>query len=141
MNSILKKILKKTILPLYYLVVEKDCYSWKTSIYKQIVLSLKYRLVGLGILTKKNEKNLIRLKNKYVGKRCFIIGNGPSLNLVDLKKLIREFTFGVNAIYLNYNKMQFDPTFYVVEDYLVAEDRADEINKYIAPKIKFFGNY
>lgn len=36
--------------------------------------------------------------------------------------------------------MNFHPTYYVVEDVFVAEDRAREINQYKGP-IKFFGNY
>lgn len=62
-------------------------------------------------------------------KRGFIICNGPSLNQMDLTKLRNEITFGVNAIYLNFDKMGFRPTYYVVEDNLVAEDRATDICK------------
>jgi hypothetical protein len=80
------------------------------------------------------------LKGKHSGKRCFIIGNGPSLNDLDLSLLKDEITFGVNAIYTNFQKMGFYPTYYVVEDMLVAEDRAEEINAY-TESIKFFPNY
>jgi len=80
------------------------------------------------------------LHNKHSGKRCFIIGNGPSLNLIDLTKLKNEYTFGVNAIYTNYEKMGFYPTYYAVEDIFVAEDRAHEINDF-KQSLKFFPNY
>jgi len=60
--------------------------------------------------------------------RCFIIGNGPSLNQTDLTKLANEVTFGVNGIFLKHSETGFLPTFYVVEDHLVAEDRAGSIN-------------
>jgi hypothetical protein len=69
-----------------------------------------------------------------------MLGNGPSLNRCDLGRLRGELTFGVNAIYLNRANMGFDPTYYVVEDEFVAEDRADEINSLRGPA-KFFGNY
>ncbi len=72
--------------------------------------------------------------------RCFIIGNGPSLNRLDLKLLKDEITFGVNNIFLNFNKMGFKPTYYVAEDILVAEDRAQEINK-LSGTVKFFPFY
>ncbi len=36
------------------------------------------------------------LKNKHKGKRCFIIGNGPSLKNHDLNKLTNEHVFTVN---------------------------------------------
>lgn len=40
-------------------------------------------------------------KNKYAGKRCFVIGNGPSLKSVDLSLLANEYTFTVNQISRN----------------------------------------
>jgi len=78
-----------------------------------------------------------RLKNIGTGQRCFILGNGPSLNLLDLSLLKREITFGVNSIFLNYENMGFEPTYYVVEDPLVARERALEINSLVNNSIKF----
>ncbi|UCC99686.1 MAG: DUF115 domain-containing protein, partial [Phycisphaerales bacterium] len=83
-------------------------------------------------------KNLKDFANKYSGKRAFIIGNGPSLNKMDLTGLKGEVTFGVNSIFYNFERMGFKPTFYVVEDKLVAEDRAGEINA-LAGMTKIFG--
>lgn len=40
--------------------------------------------------------SLNELKNKYRDQRCFIIGNGPSLNSLDLSLLRNEFVFSVN---------------------------------------------
>ena len=37
--------------------------------------------------------------------------------------------------------MRLHPKYYVVEYVFVAEDRSDEISKYIGPSQKFFGNY
>jgi glycosyltransferase involved in cell wall biosynthesis len=79
-------------------------------------------------------------RNRYAGQRCFIIGNGPSLNKVDLKKLKDEFTFGVNSIFLARDKMGFEPTFYCVEDTHVAKDRQREIQNINSP-VKVFGHY
>lgn len=78
-----------------------------------------------------------RFKGRHAGERCFIIGNGPSLNRMDLKPLKDETTFGVNAIYLNYEKMGFRPTYYAVVDPNVAHDRADEINR-LTGSTRFF---
>ena len=46
-------------------------------------------------------KKLARLKNIHTGKRCFIIGNGPSLTSSDLDKLRdnNEICFGFNRIF------------------------------------------
>lgn len=83
-------------------------------------------------------KGLRDFAGKYAGRRAFIIGNGPSLNKMDLSKLKDEVTFGVNSIFYNFDKMGFKPTFYVVEDKLVAEDRAAEINALVG-MTKIFG--
>jgi hypothetical protein len=98
-------------------------------------------LAARGVFLRKNERRLASLRDAHKGQRCFIIGNGPSLNQLDLKLLANEVTFGVNAIYTNYEKMGFYPTYHVVEDRLVAEDRASEINQYTGSRFKFFGNY
>jgi len=79
-------------------------------------------------------------RNKFVGQRCFVIGNGPSLNNIDASLLKDEITFGVNAIYLLRKSMGFDPTFYVVEDTHVAKDRKIEIFL-LENSIKIFGHY
>lgn len=86
---------------------------------------------------KANQKILEDLKNKYVGQRCFIMGNGPSLKLCDLTLLKNEITIGSNAQYLIWDEMGYAPTFLTVEDRLVAEDRAHELNN-IKQTIKIF---
>jgi len=85
-----------------------------------------------------SNRSLAKFANKYAGRRAFIIGNGPSLNKTDLTKLKGEITFGVNSIFYNFDQMGFKPTFYVVEDRLVAEDRAEEI-KALTGTTKIFG--
>ncbi len=99
-----------------------------------------YLLTLFGFYIRKNERRFRSYKNKHKDQRCFIIGNGPSLNKLDLTNLKNEFTFGVNAIYTNFDRMQFYPTYYVVEDTFVAEDRKEEINSYTESQ-KFFGDY
>lgn len=39
-----------------------------------------------------------KYKNAYSGKRCFVLGNGPSLKNIDLSILSDEYTFTVNQI-------------------------------------------
>jgi len=43
---------------------------------------------------------LTSFKDRYEGEDCFIIGNGPSLNDMDLEPLQGYHTFGLNKIYL-----------------------------------------
>lgn len=102
--------------------------------------TVRCRAASRGIFLTENERRIAWYRDRYRGRRAFIIGNGPSLNRLDLKFLQDEITFGANSIFLNYDKMGFHPSFYVVEDLLVAEDRAEEISNYRGP-VRFFGNY
>ncbi len=119
----------------FYMIVRKKIWSIKAR-----QLGLRYLFASKLFPLTKNERQLRDIKNSHAGERCFIIGNGPSLNNLDLTLLQNETTFGVNAIYTNHENMGFYPTYYVVEDVFVAEDRRDEINAYRHSK-KFFGNY
>jgi hypothetical protein len=75
--------------------------------------------------------------NRFRGKRCFIIGNGPSLNKIDLALLTNEYCFAVNSFYYTTRETGFRPTFFVVEDSSVIKENRDEIVGYEAP-FKFF---
>ena len=46
-------------------------------------------------------KTNISLKNKHEGKRCFILGSGPSINDEDLKPLKNEIVFALNNFYVH----------------------------------------
>lgn len=75
--------------------------------------------------------------NMFQGERCFIIGNGPSLNKNDLALLENEYSFGVNSFYYKTRETGFRPTFYVVEDNSVMKENLAEIKEFEAP-FKFF---
>lgn len=85
-------------------------------------------LAASGLPVTQNEEKLLSLKNRHEGKRCFIIGNGPSLKTMDLAPLRNEVTIGCNGLFLMLDHMGFTPTFYTCEDTLVAEDRRNELN-------------
>lgn len=72
-----------------------------------------------------------KLKNKYKNKRCFIIGNGPSLNADDLNKLKGEYTFAFNRIYLIFEQTEWRPTFYCTQDVKIVQNSIEEIRKKI----------
>ena len=67
-------------------------------------------------------------KNIHTGRRAFILGNGPSLEISDLHRLRHEITFASNKIYLAYNQTDWRPTYYTVCDYLVAANNVEMIN-------------
>ena len=75
-------------------------------------------------------KYIKTFKNKYEGKRCFIIGNGPSLKIEDLEKLTNEYTFGANRIYNLFSKTKWRPTFYLSVDLDVLRHSWKELNNY-----------
>ena len=76
-----------------------------------------------------HRKRIQDLLNCYAGRRCFVIGNGPSLSQTPLDLLTNEVTIASNGIFLLFGETSFRPTFYTVEDRLVAEDRAPVINQ------------
>lgn len=78
--------------------------KWKKRYYKLLNLkgSVKWFLFSIkdSDLKRELQKNK-EFRNKYAGKRCFVIGNGPSLKSVDLSLLANEYTFTVNQISRN----------------------------------------
>ena len=72
---------------------------------------------------------LSSIKNKHKEDRCFIIGNGPSLKNLDLSLLKKEITFGLNRIYLIFDKIDFQTTYFVCVNQLVIEQCYQEIKK------------
>lgn len=60
-------------------------------------------------------------KNKHIGQRCFVIGNGPSLNKQNLSLLSNEITITVNAFYKNPIVEKWQPTYYCFADPLLFD--------------------
>lgn len=79
-------------------------------------------------------KRLAAYKDIHKGERCFIIGNGPSLNKTDVSKLRNEYTFGMNRIYLAFPDWGFEPTYFASVNDLVIEQSAEEIRALKMPK-------
>jgi len=53
------------------------------------------------------------LKDMHRGERCVLMGNGPSLNRMDLSILEDEIVIGLNKIYLLFDRISFRPTYIV----------------------------
>jgi FkbM family methyltransferase len=77
---------------------------------------------------------LANYANIHKGQRCVIIGNGPSLNKMDLSFLENEISFGTNRIYLLFEKWKFRPTYYVSVNPLVIKQSIDQISRIPCPK-------
>lgn len=100
------------------------------------IKAVPHRLAWSGFSTyaRENKKRLREFKNIHKGERCFIIGNGPSLNKTDLSFLKNEFTFGMNRIYLMFDKVGFETTYFAAVNHLVLDQFGKEISKYKMPK-------
>lgn len=96
--------------------------------YRRISDKQKYRLTSDAMYIR-------TLKNTKKGKRCFIVGNGPSLTVEDLNKLKQEDTFAFNRIYYIFDKTEWRPTYYMCVDTGVLGMNLPEIEKLKLPNI------
>lgn len=81
-----------------------------------------------------------KLRGAYAGQRCFIMGNGPSLNQMNLELFMNDIVWGSNRCYLLFDRIEWRPKFYVAIDKRVVPDNAIEIDnlKNQLPGILFF---
>lgn len=94
------------------------------------------RAWGQGTLNSAGRANRAYIKqfeDLHAGRRCVIIGNGPSLKHTDLSLLQNEFTFGLNRIYLLFDELGFETTYHVVVNKLVVEQCAEDFRRIKAP--------
>ncbi len=71
--------------------------------------------------------SLKQLKDTMNGKRCFIVGNGPSLTMRDLDRLIGEDCFACNGIYKAYQNTAWRPTYFVMDDIYIFDKKILEL--------------
>ncbi len=82
-------------------------------LYGKIVLRRALRLTAHeSAILSRNAK----FRNMYAGKRCFVIGNGPSLNKQDLAPLANEVTIAMNLFNKNPIIEKWKPTFLCVAE-------------------------
>lgn len=99
----------------------------------EAAIALSYRYSGPG---RRSARSLEALRNSATSRRCVIIGNGPSLNLMDLSVLKDEVTFGLNRGQLLFPRIGGPTTYLVSVNRLVIEQSAAEMLE--APCPKFF---
>ena len=91
-------------------------------------------------------KKLALLKDSHKGEKCFVIGNGPSLQVEDLDMIYKKKipTFATNRVFKIFDKTEWRPTYYVSEDILLMKDAQDIINdmpvkgRFIPINLKWF---
>lgn len=93
-------------------------------------------------------KVLATYKGKYTGRRCFFIGNGPSLRAEDLTILYKssEITFAFNRVYNIFDQTPWRPTFYISQDEKMLGGCVDIVNglnlpaKFIPIQLNWWSN-
>ncbi|MGM0582626.1 MAG: 6-hydroxymethylpterin diphosphokinase MptE-like protein [Bacteroidota bacterium] len=82
---------------------------------------------------KYESEKLNKFKNVNQGEDCFIIGNGPSLNKMNLKVLNDYYTFGLNKIHLMLERQDFDISYLVSVNKHVVRQSFNEFIKLDCP--------
>lgn len=77
----------------------------------------------------------------HKGKRCFVVGNGPSLNQIDMTLLKDEITMGSNRAFLGFEKWGFSYDYWMVQDRILADQNADEFCERLSDDIVKFVPY
>jgi len=106
----------------------------------EVVEESRRRLWSLGGPFRTPEPDLSQLallRNRHLGERVFILGNGPSLTRCDLSALKGEFTFGVNKIHLLFDQIDWRPSFYTLLDWKMGAAVAADVSA-LDESIKFF---
>jgi len=83
---------------------------------------------------------LFQFQNIHEGEDCFIIGNGPSLNKMDLTLLNDYYTFGLNKIFLIFKRVDLKLRYYVSVNRLVIEQSVNDIKKLTCPAFLSYPN-
>ncbi len=103
--------------------------TWKKHYYKKKISRLRKSELGDSLL------NNVRFKGIYKGKRCFVLGNGPSLSKVDLALLKDEITFSVNDLYYKEDFEKLNTTYHILCDPYYFKE-ANEIIQKVCQKSK-----
>lgn len=80
------------------------------------------------ILFSKSSKYIRSLKGTQKGKRVFIVATGPSLRIEDLDLIKNECSISMNSIISSFDKTDFRPTYYIIQDGNVVDRLWNAIN-------------
>ena len=82
-----------------------------------------------GMPIKGWQRNLLAYKERHLGKKCVLIGNGPSVRLADLNQINQQdcITFVFNRFHKIYSELDFQPDYTVAIDPAFINDFADEL--------------
>lgn len=110
--------IRKTLVNVYF-----DCDSKKNAI-------ARFLKKNKFVYENSRYYGLTKYKDKYKGERCFIVATGPSLTIEDIELIKNEYSFSMNSIIKWFDKTDWRPTFYGVQDYAVYRSLKQDIEKY-----------
>ncbi|MEM8668657.1 MAG: hypothetical protein AAGG48_14145 [Planctomycetota bacterium] len=84
---------------------------------------------------------LVSFKDKHKGEDCFIVGNGPSLNKMDLSVLSGRHLFGMNKIHLIFERVRLDLSYHVSVNPLVIEQSRQDFQGLGCPSFLSINNW
>ena len=90
-------------------------------------------------ITSDSRTTLKDLKGLFSGERVVLIGNGPSLNRTNMDLLDDQYTIGLNRIYLLFESLGYQTTFFVCVNRTVIAQFAEDIGK--IRSMKFLSEY
>ena len=72
--------------------------------------NFRFSLAKSRLFNFKSSRRLSLMRGYLKGKRCFVIGNGPSLRISDLNRIKRngDFTIASNKIYLAFGETRWE---------------------------------
>lgn len=68
-------------------------------------------------------------KNIHKNERCFVFGNGPSVNNYDFDSIGKEIIFGCNYLYKGVKKFKINPKYYAISDHEAWRTSHEEVSK------------
>lgn len=113
-NKIIDSILRILATPLFLIQYVKSNKESKKR--KQGLIQDKYKWI-------------LDLKDTHKGERCFVVATGPSLTIDDLDLLENEFSLSLNSIVLSFNKTQWRPNIYAIQDEYVFNSIKEDLQR------------
>lgn len=108
---------------------------WRLSLYERVNRELRERALAPW---RDRLLPLAKFERVHAGRRCFVVGNGPSLNQIDMGRLRDEITFGSNRIYLGFDRWGFAFNYWAVQDETQIRQSAGEyVERVPAKTVKF----
>ena len=90
--------------------------------------------VNLHPWRRESIRRLSKLENAHQGERAFVLGNGPSLNKIDISRLQTEKTFGLNRVFLAFPRWGFSTSYFICVNDLVIQQSTAEVQALRLPK-------